>query len=147
MAKRSLDKLPIAFAAGNTLRQQQIVDLKAPARRSAGVLILDRDQAPLPSGRCNRRLRADGVCVVAEGRIEIRSVAEAVLDLVASLGVIARIDIRLAGDEQRLWSGGELAENRLTPDDNELVIFSDGGRGADDVLELPAAHGLIESLR
>ena len=50
------------------------------------------------------------------------------------------MDIRLHRNEQRGGRVWELAEDSLAPDDDELALLADLGRGSDEVFELLSRH-------
>src|SRR6187397_1652712 len=102
MPKRLRGEIPIPLASRQTLGEKEVVDFETPTGRAAGVGIANGDETFLPARRRRGSLRSDGMRVVAVGRIEVRAVTEAAVDLVASLRMVARIDVRLAGVQQRL---------------------------------------------
>ena len=68
---------------------------------------------------------------------------ELALDEIGAIRVVLGVDIRLDRDEQgsrRFW---KLPEDRLAADDDDFVVFGDGGGRADDVLQLATVHGCL----
>jgi hypothetical protein len=124
----------VLVPAGEALGQDQIVGLEAPARRSAGVLVADGDQPILPSrGQDGGRL-ADALRVVAVGRVEGRPLADGSVDEVRPVRLVLRIHVRLRHAELR-GRVGELSQDGLAADDDDLVVVGDVGGRPDDVLE------------
>jgi hypothetical protein len=64
------------------------------------------------------------------------------VDELRSLRPVLRVDVGFGGDAELRGSVGVLAEDRLTPDDDDLVVVRDVCRGPDDVLQVAALHRL-----
>ncbi|KKM62597.1 hypothetical protein LCGC14_1520050, partial [marine sediment metagenome] len=146
MSDRMLDELPIALTPGRTFRQHQIMSFQAP---TSDFLVLarqlrghsHRNQSRFPCGGCFGSLRPNSVSVVAVCRVELRSVTQGTINLDRPLRMVARIDISLLGEQQRLRSVGKLSKDRLTADYDDLVLDNIGS-GTYDVFEIAAFHGV-----
>src|SRR6266404_3874394 len=122
---RLADEASILLAADHRLGHDEIVHLQAQPRDAARALARDADESLLPPLRQHRRLRADSLGVVPVLPMEGRKLADAAVDEVGPLGVVARVEIRLdrgSKRDRRVW---ELAENRLAADDDDLLIPRD----------------------
>jgi hypothetical protein len=120
-------ELPVAFAIGGELRQNQVVRFEAErqgphlgrgARRD-----LDNDETVVPSERRLGGFGAARMRVVAERLVEVRAVAESAFDLDRLVRSSPRIDVDLLRPKQCLGSIGVGGEDRLAADDNELAFI------------------------
>ncbi len=59
----------------------------------------------------------------------------------ARSGWLARKEIRLVGDTHGFRRVRKLTKDRLTADDHDLIVMSDDGRRAEEVLKLFPRHG------
>jgi hypothetical protein len=79
-------ELEILLAAGDGLRDGQVVDIEAPPRRAARVGVAHRHEPALPPRGQDRRLRTDALRVVTVAGVERRTLADAAIDEVGALG-------------------------------------------------------------
>ena len=99
------------------------------------------------AGGQNGRLLADTLRVVSERLVERRQLADAPIDQVRAVGVVAWVDVGLGGDEELGRRVGIRPEDGLTTHDDDLVVLGDRRGGADDVLELGAGHATLLRMR
>jgi hypothetical protein len=85
LAQQDAQEGQVALSAGHQFGAGEIVHLHAPARRAAGVLVVQPNQAGLPASRqhCRRIVHAMGV--VAEGLVELRQLPNRPVDEVGLL--------------------------------------------------------------
>ena len=79
--------------------------------------------------------------VFAEQRVG----SERPVDEIRQLRRVRCVEVGLHGHEQRFGRVRVLAEDGLAADDDEVLLPGHIGRGADDVLEVPAGHAFHRS--
>src|SRR5262245_27281424 len=142
--KRLRSVVPVALTPRCELQEYEVVDLQTPRNRGS-VRPGSRwnrapDQALLPAARLLRRLGSHAVGVVTERRVKLGPVSEARVDQVGRLRRPDRVDVGLHRLKHRCRGLVHGAEDRLTPDDYELVLPGHLSRRGDEVLELLQAH-------
>jgi hypothetical protein len=70
--------------------------------------------------------------------VEEGSLPDGALDQLRALRPVLRDDVGLCGHEEGYGSVRNRPEDRLAPDDDDLRIVRDAGRGPDDVLKIAA---------
>lgn len=130
----------ILLASCHELRDEQVVDFEAPARRTSRGGSVRGDEAVGPAGRGRRRRLVDALGVVAEGLVEGAHLPGRSVDRVPSLRTVPRVHVGLDGNQQLRGCILELAEYRLASDDHDVVVVGHSRGGSDQVFELLSRH-------
>ena len=85
--------------------------------------------------------RADAMGVVAKGLVEGGSFADRSLDRDGSVRVVSGEQVGVDRGEHHGRGVWVQAQDRLTSNDDDVVVVGEVGAGADQVLEMLAAHG------
>src|SRR6266545_1646612 len=139
-----LQEEEILLSSGDRLGHDQVVGLEAQAFDSTRVLVPDDDEALPPAMLKASRFLTHSVGVVAEGLVERRELADGAVNDIRALRMVQREKIRFHRDAHGRRGVGELSEDRLAADDDDLIVIGDIRGGADEVLELLAGHGRWE---
>lgn len=78
--------------------------------------------------------------VIAELLVEMRTFPDRAVHKLGALGPVPRIQIGFHRGAQRGGSLRKLAQDGLTPDDDDLPVFRDRPRCTDQVLKLGTRH-------
>ena len=140
VAKERCDEGEVFLAPGDELAHGEVVNFQAPAGRAARILIADRHQSRAPVNRESCRRFINAVCIVAEGLVKDRTLADSAINEDRILGTVARENISFIRDEQLVWCIGICAENRLAADHDDIGGVGIAGGGPDDVLKLQPIH-------
>ena len=141
VSQQPFDKLQVFFSSGNQFGYRKVVHFKAKTCSPTGILIVNRNEALLPSSRQYRGFFADAVGIVAEGLMKWGSLTYAPVDQFGVARCAERKQIGLDGNEQFRWRVGKLTQDGLTANDYELCRARNTRGCAKNMLKLLALHG------
>src|SRR5262249_12393265 len=103
---------------------------------TSGIGVLDAHQSAFPAGWEYRCIRSDALRVIAELLVKFRAFSDGAIHLVRQRGTALRIETALHRSQERGWSIGKLAEDRLAAEDHQLALARGPAGRADQVLKL-----------
>jgi len=134
------DELVVSLAARDGLGDHQVVHLEAPSGGPTRVRVAHGDEPLAPARYLHGGGLVDTVGEVAVGRMERRPLADTAIDQVHPLRAVLGKDLGLDRCTQRGRRVGELPENRLVANHDDLLVVRDVGRRADHMLRFGARH-------
>ena len=146
MGKHCHAELAVLLPSCDGLGHERVGQVKAVADAVVGGCGLDPVHAAHPAAREHCSVGAHTLRVLAKGLVELRAFADRTFDLLGELRRLKWIDVRFGRHREDLRRIRYGAQDRLTADDDELVLIRDLGARTDDVLEFLAVYAGVSIL-